>query len=348
MGDEIDELIDEVTVDAYGEDEQLWAFRQAFEDEARFPFAGRVVGVDVQVESIDYAGEERRGLVAHCRRDRELHSVSLLDVAPIPPVHGQTRRLLDAYRRWSGADPLPQLDELYRSRRGSTRASLAAGLEIPSPRLALFPRGDWDPRDEYWGEPDEPLPAFLADIIDAGVRPSFEMEQVLPGVDEDDWDSDPIVEAVDLHHAGFHRDAIRLLDDLLAIDRRCVDAWAHLGLIAFETRGPGPAHELYELGVAVAEASLPSGFNGVLPRGYIDNRPFLRCLHGLALCAWRQRRWDDAAAMFVARVWLDPAGSFDALACLDQVRAATALDTLLSTRRIRAEATHPTGHTRRR
>jgi hypothetical protein len=196
-----------------------------------------------------------------------------------------------------------------------------AGLDIPSPPLALFARGDWCPRDEYWGEPDEPLPALLAHVIDAGVRPSFEMEQVLPGVDEDDWDSDPIVEAVDLHRAGFHRDAIRALDDLLAIDRRCVDAWAHLGLIAFETQGPGPAHELYDVGVAVAEASLPPGFNGVLPRGCVDNRPFLRCLHGLALCAWRQRRWDDAAAMFEARVWLDPSGSLDALACLQQIQA---------------------------
>ena len=31
---ELDELIEQITVDAYGEDEQLWAFRQAFEDEA--------------------------------------------------------------------------------------------------------------------------------------------------------------------------------------------------------------------------------------------------------------------------------------------------------------------------
>ena len=109
MGDEIDELIDEVTVDAYGQDEQLWAFRQAFEEECLFPFAGRVVGTDVLVDSIDYSGEERQGLVAHCRRDRQLHTVSLLDVTPSPPVHRQTRRLLDAYRRWSRVDPLPPL-----------------------------------------------------------------------------------------------------------------------------------------------------------------------------------------------------------------------------------------------
>jgi hypothetical protein len=73
--------------------------------------------------------------------------------------------------------------------------------------------------------------------------------------------------------------------------------------------------------VGIAEHSLPVGFGGVLSWGMIDNRPFLRCLHGLAICAWRQRRWNDADAIFTARVWLDPWGSFDALACLEPVRS---------------------------
>lgn len=113
---------------------------------------------------------------------------------------------------------------------------------------------------------------------------------------------------------------VALLEDALAIDMRCIDAWGHLGLVAFNTRGPGPAAELYQTGVAVAEASLPAGFDGVLPWGWLDNRPFLRCLHGLALCAWRQRSWDEAEAMFTARVWLDPSGALNDLACLEPVR----------------------------
>ena len=31
--DVLDELIKEIVVDAYGDDEQLWAFRQVFEDD---------------------------------------------------------------------------------------------------------------------------------------------------------------------------------------------------------------------------------------------------------------------------------------------------------------------------
>ena len=147
------------------------------------------------------------------------------------------------------------------------------------------------------------------------------MDQVIPGTDPDDWDTDPIVDAAELHRAGRDREAVRLLEGVLALDTRCVDAWGHLGLIAFDRRGPGPAKEFYETGVAVGEASLPDGFAGVLPWGMVDNRPFLRCLHGLALCAWRRRRWDEAEAIFTARVWLDPAHAVDALASLDAVRA---------------------------
>jgi hypothetical protein len=180
--------------------------------------------------------------------------------------------------------------------------------------------GDWDPAGEYWGEPGQPLHPLCHSVIAAGVRQCFEMEQVIPGTDPDDWDSDPIVDAADQHRAGHHAAAIRLLEGVLALDARCVDAWGHLGLVAFGRRGPGPAREFYEMGVAVSEASLPDGFDGVLPWGLVDNRPFLRCLYGLGLCAWRQRRWEDAEAIFTARVWLDPAHALDALACLDAVQ----------------------------
>lgn len=67
MSDDIDALIDDVTVDAYGAGEQLWSFRQAFDDTARFPFRATVVGADVTVTGVDFDGDERRGLVALCQ-----------------------------------------------------------------------------------------------------------------------------------------------------------------------------------------------------------------------------------------------------------------------------------------
>jgi len=318
--DPVDERIEEILVDAYGEHEQLWSFRQALEDDARFPFRGQVVGADVDIIDVDFDGDERRGLVAVCRRAGERYTVSLLDVLPVGPITEETRTLIEAYRRWCSVDPLPVGDRVGIAKPwlypGFARVDGAAG-----PPLALLPMGDWDPTEEYWGEPGDLLHPMCQEVIAAGVRPLYEMEQVLPGVDEDDWDTDPIVDAADLHGAGLDRDAIRLLDGLLAQDRRCVDAWAHRGLIAFDSRGPAAAVEFYETGVAVAERSLPDGFDGVLSRGLVDNRPFLRCLHGLGLCAWRQRRWDDAEAIFTALVWLDPTASMNALVCLEPVRS---------------------------
>lgn len=317
MGDAIDELIDEVIIDAYGDYEQLCSFCQAFDDHARFPFHGQVVGVAVEVAAVEFDGDDRRGLVASCRRAGQSYKVSLLDVTPVGPLPLRTRQLLEAYRRWCGAAPLAL--ELT-TRATWTYPRLApVRFDIQSP-LALQPQGDWDPADEYWGEAGDEVPALWEEVVAAGKRPSFEMEQILPGVDPDDWDGDPIVDAAELHRAGRHRDAVALLEGLVAIDARCVDAWGHLGLIAFDTHGPGPARDLYETGVAIAERSLPDGFGGVLSWGWVDNRPFLRCLHGLGLCAWRQRRWEEAEAIFTARVWLDPTSSFSAVACLDSVR----------------------------
>ena len=65
---ELDTLIEEIRVDANGEEEQLWAFRQAFEDNIPVPCAATVIGEPVQVTKFDYDGNERRGLTATCRR----------------------------------------------------------------------------------------------------------------------------------------------------------------------------------------------------------------------------------------------------------------------------------------
>ncbi|MHB1539636.1 MAG: hypothetical protein ACYCYN_14265, partial [Solirubrobacteraceae bacterium] len=60
-------LIEEITVDAYEQDEQLMGFENAF-DEAKFPCPGTVVGEDVQVLSVTIA-DDRRDLLAICQRN---------------------------------------------------------------------------------------------------------------------------------------------------------------------------------------------------------------------------------------------------------------------------------------
>ena len=312
--DEIDDLLEEILVDAYGDSEQLTSFEQAFEDSARFPFPARIVGTSVDVIKVEFDGDDRRGLTAVCRRDGEKHRVALADLIP-GPVTLDTSRLLAAYRRWLCLPPIKPTHPTATITPWVYRPVATKHIRLRHP-LALRTTGLWDPADQYWGEDGADLDPVIEAIIAAGPRPQFEMEQIIPGIKEDDWDLDPVADAAEMHRAGYDRDASRILHDLIAQDDRCVDAWVHLGNIAFEAKGPKAALELYDTAVALAEQSLPASFVGVLPRELIDNRPFLRALHGLGLCGWRQKRWEDAEVIFTNLVWIDGGQTWTALACL--------------------------------
>ncbi|MHB1445037.1 MAG: hypothetical protein ACYCZV_05165 [Acidimicrobiales bacterium] len=316
--DDLDDLLEEILVDAYGDSEQLTSFEDAFTGSVRFPFPASIVGTPVEVVRVVFEGAERQGLTAECRRGGERYRVSLADLIP-GPVTMKTYLLLSAYRRWlglpalDGPEPSPVKAWVYQP-----VASRPAGLAHP---LALQPMGEWDPEDHYSGEDDGERHPLVEAMIAAGPRPEFEMEQVIPGSDPEDWDTDPVTEAADLRRAGYDREATNILEGLIAEDERCIDAWVHLGNIAFDAKGPKAALELYNTAVAIGEQSLPEGFIGLLPWGLVDNRPFLRGLHGLGLCAWRQRRWDAAEVIFTNRAWIDGGTRWDSVWCLDQVYA---------------------------
>jgi uncharacterized protein with HEPN domain len=177
----------------------------------------------------------------------------------------------------------------------------------------------WDPQDEYWGEDDEPVEEWAKPIIARGPRPEYEMEQVLPGDDPDDPDSDPILESNDLKASGDYSGAYKMLMGLLESDLRCLDAHCHLGNLAFDHR-PELAIKHYEVGVRIGELSLGEQFNGVLLWGMIDNRPFLRCLHGYGLCVWRSGEFEEAQQIFERMLWLNPSDNQGARFLLNSIK----------------------------
>ena len=59
------------------------------------------------------------------------------------------------------------------------------------------------------------------------------------------------------------------------------------------------------------------------PWGMIDNRPFLRCMHGYVLCLWRLKKFEDAAKTFERMLWLNPTDSQGARLCIDKAREKT-------------------------
>lgn len=98
---DLDELVAQITVDAYG-DEGYWSFRQAFDDHIDFPVNATLVGVDVTVTEISFE-DDRRGLTATVHRNGQTSIVPLIDLE-IPDETTRVRRLTQAYRRWLGLD----------------------------------------------------------------------------------------------------------------------------------------------------------------------------------------------------------------------------------------------------
>jgi hypothetical protein len=146
------------------------------------------------------------------------------------------------------------------------------------------------------------------------------MEQVIPGADRHDPDSDLLIEADELSSAGHRGAASDLLMDLLARDLRCLVAHAYLGDLEI---GGWPEQALRHslVGAGVGDLTLGADFEGVLPWRLIGNRPFLRCLHGAGLCRWRLGKLDEAAPSFRRMLWLDPSDNLCARIDLANVEA---------------------------
>ena len=191
--------------------------------------------------------------------------------------------------------------------------------------LELKSCGIWKPADHYWGEEGEPIEEWAKPIIARGVRPSFKMEQVLPGVAPDDYDTDPISNAAEEMDSGNDDGALKILMELCQSDLRCLDAHSHLGNMHFD-RIPEIALRHYNAGLRIGELSLGDDFEGLLPWGHIDNRPFLRCMHGYGLCLWRLGRLEDALRIFERMLWLNPSDNQGARFLVDDLRKGIAWD----------------------
>ena len=95
---ELDELIEEATVDCYNESEQRGGLYTMIENNLALPFKTLVLGVEVTVERIDLTEAEE--IVAICARGRSTQTIPILDLPlPAPLPHGAA--WIEAYRRWA-------------------------------------------------------------------------------------------------------------------------------------------------------------------------------------------------------------------------------------------------------
>ena len=77
----------------------------------------------------------------------------------------------------------------------------------------------------------------------------------------------------------------------------------------------------YEVGLRIGELSLGPDFDGLLEWGFIDNRPFLRCMHGYGLTLWRLGRFKEAQQIFERMLWLNPSDNQGVRFEIESVRA---------------------------
>lgn len=193
----------------------------------------------------------------------------------------------------------------------------AAGIKP----LKLEDGGEVDFKSDYepfTSEEDEHFEFWKKSV--AVPRNTYEFEDVAWGtVCPDDPDAPENFLTCDAAEASDSGEARELLMEVLAIDIRCIDAHAHLGNLMFKMF-PEIALEHYKMGVAIGELSLSKNFNGALPWGCLNNRPYLRALHGVGLCLWRMNKTAEALAVFERILWLNPPDHQGVRACWAAVR----------------------------
>lgn len=90
-------LIQEATVDCYDEEEAVTGFASAIEDALAVPFETEILGVTVQVESVQET--DAGSLAAVCTRGRARQRIALEELPlPSPPPRGH--EWIAAYRYW--------------------------------------------------------------------------------------------------------------------------------------------------------------------------------------------------------------------------------------------------------
>ncbi|MFH8485284.1 hypothetical protein [Streptomyces longisporoflavus] len=96
---ELETLIEEATVDAWGEGEQRTGLLTMLEEHLEVPFTTAVLGVEVTVRGVGLSPDG--GIVALCWRGRVRQPIGILDL-PLPAPAPGGAQWIEAYRQWAG------------------------------------------------------------------------------------------------------------------------------------------------------------------------------------------------------------------------------------------------------
>ena len=94
---ELDELIEQATVDCYNDSEQVTGLFTLLEEHLTVPFQTTVLGVPVTVSSVDVTTSDQ--IVALCQHHGHRQEIPILDL-PLPTPAPDGWEWIEAYRRW--------------------------------------------------------------------------------------------------------------------------------------------------------------------------------------------------------------------------------------------------------
>ena len=95
---ELDELIEQATVDCYNDSEQVTGLFTMIEEHLALPFTTTLLGVPVTVARVDVTRSDE--IVAICTRDGHRQTIPIRDL-PIPDPAPDGWKWIEAYRRWA-------------------------------------------------------------------------------------------------------------------------------------------------------------------------------------------------------------------------------------------------------
>lgn len=101
---ELDDRIEEIIVDAYGDGEQLSAFACVLDELLDAPAGAAAMGQPVELTAVEDGGA-RLGLRAMVRNPTGTWIVALVDITIDPVPHPEVAMTVAAYRRWLGDGP---------------------------------------------------------------------------------------------------------------------------------------------------------------------------------------------------------------------------------------------------
>ena len=239
-------------------------------------------------------------------------------ISPVLPVAGEWFDLtVERAWRFGGTDYLAGTVERTWLDLGAVELPpLRLGHQVPWTLEAWLQQHDLELGD---------LAPAYDEVIASPHRREVEMEQVLPEPFTPlELEEDPIVEAAAWREAGDSARCEKLLSEMLRQDLRCVDAHAHLGNLFMQGYWGFPdaarAQRHYRVGVEIAEKALAPDGQDVTPKGFLDNRPYLRALHGFGLATWALGDAAEAEQSFAQLLWRDPADGAGARFLIQAVR----------------------------